>query len=200
VRAPRRRGFGTTLIEQSLRALGGEAVIRYVPDGLTCRISLSLADRPNPLADLLEATGEAAPRREEAATPAPPAGTRVIIIEDETLIALDVTHMLGDRGFEVVGQASSVDEARRLIDDAAFDVALLDGNLGGERVDDLARALSEKGAPFVFISGYGRRALPADFPEIPIVEKPFNEQQLLAAIGSVLPREEIVLAVKPDPA
>jgi DNA-binding response OmpR family regulator len=96
----------------------------------------------------------------------------------------------------VVGPAQTKDEARRLIAEAAFDVALLDGNLAGERVDDLALSLTRKGAPIVFLTGYGRQALPASFGHAPMVEKPFTHEQLLSALNSVLSRDDNVVRLK----
>src|SRR5690606_30707009 len=91
------------------------------------------------------------------------AGKRVLIVEDEPLIAMTLADYLGEAGCEVVGPASSLARARVMIDAARFDAALLDGNLSGDRVDDLAARLTQRGIPFVFITGYGREALPIGF-------------------------------------
>ena len=89
--------------------------------------------------------------------------------------------------------AQSLDEARKLIEEASFDGALLDGNLAGNPVDDLALALTRKGAPFVFVTGYGREALPVPFRDGAIIEKPFSREQVLAALERLWrPNDKVV--------
>ncbi|MGH7012185.1 MAG: response regulator, partial [Caulobacteraceae bacterium] len=113
---------------------------------------------------------------------------RILVIEDEPLVAIEIEQELKARDFVVVGPASHIESARRLIAEGRFDAALLDANLGGERVDDLAAALTRSGRPFAFLSGYGREALPAAFREAELLSKPFDPERLLATVHGLLSR------------
>ncbi|HUE47162.1 MAG TPA: response regulator [Aestuariivirgaceae bacterium] len=113
------------------------------------------------------------------------AGQRLLVVEDELLVALDIESILSEAGMAVVGPASSAGEALKLIADTPLDAALLDANLSGEPIDAVAQALSERGIPFAYVTGYGRESLPAAHPA-PIVTKPFDAEQLLAAARRLL--------------
>lgn len=113
------------------------------------------------------------------------ADQRLLVVEDELLVALDIESILNDAGLVVLGPASNAAEALKLIASSAPDAALIDANLGGEPVNAVAHALSERGIPFAYVTGYGRESLPADYPA-PIVDKPFDADQLLAAARRLL--------------
>src|SRR3546814_16982255 len=87
---------------------------------------------------------------------APQRRVRILLIEDEPLIAMDMCDTLEDAGYTVVGPASTLDEAHELVETAKFDAALLDANLSGEAVDEVAAALTRTVMPFAFVTGYGR--------------------------------------------
>ncbi len=190
VTAPRTRGFGTTLIEQSLHAHGGEASIEYETSGITCTITLPLPNdaRAGAYGRLTEMGLEQAPDIRPAQTSVH--GKRILVVDDEPLIAMDIVSSLREAGCEVVGPAATLERASALIENNAFDAALLDGNLGGRPVDQLAAALTKRGIPFAFITGYGRDSLPKAFGQTPIIGKPFNREQLLDALGQVLRRDD----------
>jgi len=186
--APSKRGFGTTLIERTLQGSRGSANVRYEPDGVACDIRMPLL------------TPEMKPREWRAAesqpltVPAPSQdamllkGRRILVIEDEPLVAMDIEQHLAAAGCESVGVAGSIDQARRLIAEREFDAALLDANLRGERVDEIAELLTRRNVPFTFASGYDREALPAGFAEAGYLSKPFSAGQLCAAIARMLDR------------
>ncbi|HMR31069.1 MAG TPA: PAS domain S-box protein [Geminicoccaceae bacterium] len=196
VRAPRGKGgFGTMLIEQTLRGHGGRAAMTYGADGIVCEIVLPLPETPPPL----EASLQTAPRRqapEVVAGASAPArrldGKRILIIEDEPLISLDLEFMLGAAGCEIAGSAGTIDQAMALVDGVDCDAAVLDGNIGGDPVDEVARALTARGTPFVFVTGYGRESLPQGFRDGLIVAKPFTAEQLVAAVEAILAGQGIV--------
>ena len=77
-------------------------------------------------------------------------------------------------------------QAKVLIDEAEFDAALLDVNLGGQKVDELAAALTQKNIPFAFVTGYGREGLPQSFQHAPLIGKPFSQQQMLDAVRQLV--------------
>lgn len=108
------------------------------------------------------------------------------ILEDEPIIALELEHCLSDAGFDVVGTAGSVNAALGLLRDLRCDVAVLDVNLHGQRSDQVAAMLADRGVPFLFVSGYGRETLPARFASAPLVPKPIHEQEFLQAVRSLL--------------
>jgi CheY-like chemotaxis protein len=110
---------------------------------------------------------------------------RVLVVEDELLVALDIESIVIEAGMAVIGPASTAAEALRLIETTAFEAALIDANLNGEPIDEVAGALSERGIPFAYVTGYGRESLPAAHPA-PIVTKPFDAAQLVAAVRRLL--------------
>ena len=109
--------------------------------------------------------------------------TRVLVVEDEFLIALDIAFVLEQAGLVVIGPAGTVVDALRAIESEEVHGALLDAHLGGEPVSRVAEALKGRGIPFAFVSGYGREQLPPEYKEAPLVRKPFASQDLLAAIA-----------------
>ncbi|HVZ99914.1 MAG TPA: response regulator, partial [Caulobacterales bacterium] len=124
------------------------------------------------------------------------AGKRVLVVEDEIVIALDIVDKLDERGCKAVGPAATFDEAQRLIDQGEFDCALLDANLAGQPVDQLAAALTQSNTPFAFVTGYGREALPLAFRDAPMIAKPFSPQQLTDLIELIFTRNEDTVALR----
>ena len=114
------------------------------------------------------------------------AGTRVFIVEDEALILFALQDMLADLGCEVVASALRIDEALAKGRVMAFDVAILDVNVAGERIDPVADLLVGRGVPFVFTTGYNRASLPRAHRERTLVAKPYRVADLRAALGAVL--------------
>ncbi len=133
VAAPRRRGFGSTIIERSIpHDLSGEARIDYHLSGV--RAYFTLPGNVFHLDGERPASAAAAPA-ETAAPPLPPAalaGLRGLVVEDNLIISLDAEQMLSEHGMVAVHTAASVAEARKLIESQEIDVALLDVNLGSE--------------------------------------------------------------------
>ena len=120
-------------------------------------------------------------------------GRRILVIEDEPLISMDQEVMLESAGCVVVGPAMNFETAKSLIAGEQFDAALLDVNLAGHPVDELAAALTQKNCPFAFVTGYGRSALPLGFRDALALTKPFAKDRLLATVEVLLyPRDGIV--------
>ena len=179
--APTTAGFGTTLIEQSLRPHGGEVSMRYGETGVSCTIEMPLTQiaadvRHEPLRSSLQRS------QPEGSL----VGKRVLVVEDEALIAMVIEEYLIEAGCSVLGPAPTPAKALKLIQDEGIDLALLDGNLAGRPVDEVAAALTQKGVPFAFVTGYGREALPPAFQDAVAVEKPFTREQILAALEQLL--------------
>jgi CheY-like chemotaxis protein len=115
------------------------------------------------------------------------AGRRILIVEDESLVAMLLETILEDMGCTPVGPASSIDEGLRLATSEQLDGALLDVNVAGRQIFPVAEALRERGVPFVFSTGYGEGGLPDEWRGQRTIQKPFTEsavhQALMAAIG-----------------
>jgi CheY-like chemotaxis protein len=111
---------------------------------------------------------------------------RVLIIEDETLIALLLEDMLTDLGCTILGSASSVDAAIEILDRTPPGVAVLDINLGGEKSYAVAEALAKRGVPFIFSTGYADGRLDAPWQDRPMLQKPFGQEQLAKALEAAL--------------
>jgi hypothetical protein len=176
-------GFGLALIERSLAANGGSAVRRAEAGGLVWQIGLPLPEPPPAL------PARPAAEAGRPAVPAPAAalaGRRVLVIEDEPLVALELESELAEAGAIVLGPVGTLEAAARLIEAEAIDAALLDANLGGRPVDALAAALAARGVPFAFASGYGPSGLPAGVRDRPLLGKPFGAAALLALVAGLL--------------
>lgn len=111
---------------------------------------------------------------------------RVLIVEDEPLIAMTVEDMLIELGYDVVGIAARIDDAIAFIERDRIDAALLDVNLGADRIDPVADLLASKGCPFVFATGDGHAGLPARHAGRPFVAKPFRMTDLEKALEAAL--------------
>ena len=115
-------------------------------------------------------------------------GRRLLLVEDEYMIAADLAQTLESFGVEVVGPAGSVEDALRLIDAGErIDAAVLDINLRGERVYPVAEALGEKAVPFVFATGYDAWAIPPAYAEAPRCEKPVDVAVLARLLAGGMP-------------
>jgi PAS domain S-box-containing protein len=187
VTPPARRGFGSTLLEQVTgRELNGEAAIDYRPAGLRARLragAAAVVARP-------ETVPEAPASRiaETVATSSGPTslrGARVLIVEDAVLLAMELETGLSDAGAQIIGPAYELEEAMALLDQP-LDAAVLDANLNGHSVTPVAQALSARGVPFVFATGYGEAAgAPGGF-DAPVIRKPYDVTQVAAAVAELL--------------
>ncbi len=112
---------------------------------------------------------------------------RVLLVEDETMVAGMLQRMLGDLGYAVVGPATAVNEAMEMIGSGGIDAAILDINLDGEMSYPIADELTNRGIPFVFSTGYGGEDLRDGYEGVPLLKKPFRRSGLenaLAGLGT----------------
>jgi DNA-binding response OmpR family regulator len=116
---------------------------------------------------------------------------RILIVEDESVLALGLRRFLVSHGFEIAGCVGSVKAALTIIDEVHFDVAVLDVNLRGESVIPVAEILRQRGCPIVFMSGYGRSDLLAVFADVPLFPKPFDPNELVAVLGELLTGRDV---------
>jgi DNA-binding response OmpR family regulator len=111
---------------------------------------------------------------------------RVLVVEDEFMIMLDIESLLRRSGYEVVGPAGNLAEALCAARERAHDLALLDVNLGDHNVFPVADVLADRGIPFAFLTGYGEEILPDRHRGRPLARKPFTEASLLATLTEIL--------------
>jgi CheY-like chemotaxis protein len=114
------------------------------------------------------------------------ADLKILIVEDEAIIAFLLEDMLVELGCRDVRLAADVEEALDAIAERQPDVAVLDVNLAGVEVFPVADKLKAGGIPFVFTTGYGRDGLPAHWADTPVVQKPFRAVVLAAALTAVV--------------
>ncbi|HWL81391.1 MAG TPA: HWE histidine kinase domain-containing protein [Roseomonas sp.] len=189
VQKPRRRGFGLRMVDATVRSqLGGSISLDWQPEGLHCSMIIA-ADRVAP---------RTATRPAEEALPvvaAPQAirgmrARRVLLAEDEPLVAMELETQLQALGFTVVGPAATLQEALRLAsEEVLLDAAVLDVNLRGQAVFPVADLLVRRGVPVVFATGYG--ALPGGWAtgggqgRTALLRKPLTRGALAAALRNL---------------
>jgi CheY-like chemotaxis protein len=109
-------------------------------------------------------------------------GLRVLVVDDEALVAMLMEDMLQDLGCEPVGAAARVSQALEMVRDLEFDLAVLDVNLAGESIAPGAEAVLARGAAVVFATGYGEAGVPAAFKGRPTLQKPFGIAEVAAKL------------------
>jgi CheY-like chemotaxis protein len=109
-------------------------------------------------------------------------GKRVLLVEDDNLVAMLVEDMLNELGYELRRNPRNVAEALVAVEKGGFDIAILDVNIAGEKVYPVADSLCAAGIPFVFSSGYGLASLPEPYASTVVVPKPYRLDDLKAAL------------------
>ena len=175
VKPPTRRGFGSTIIEHSIpHDLDGEVTLDYRPEGFQARIRVPARYVTT---EGVEATIAKA-KRAETPVRAP---ERMLVLEDNMIIALDLEDMLMRLGVKQVTVVSSVGQALEALAEDLPPFAILDVNLGSETSFPVARALQEAGVPFAFGTGFGdSAAFPDRFKEAPVLQKPYSAESVAA--------------------
>jgi CheY-like chemotaxis protein len=112
-------------------------------------------------------------------------GKRILVVEDEALIAVMVEDMLTDMGSVVVGPAATIEQALALARKEELDGAVLDVNVRGERIDPVADALSARGVPVLFATGYGEVRL-ASGATATVIDKPYTQEKLARGLAAAM--------------
>ncbi|WP_149538205.1 response regulator [Siccirubricoccus phaeus] len=112
-------------------------------------------------------------------------GRRILVVEDEALVAMLVEDALLEAGATVLGPAATVAEALALIERDLPEVAVLDLNLAGETSTPVADVLAARGVPFVVATGYGAEGLPPGHGSVPVLAKPYDPDDLTQAIAQL---------------
>jgi two-component SAPR family response regulator len=122
------------------------------------------------------------------------AGRRILVVEDEMLIALMIEDIVHDGGGEIVGPVATLEKALKLAEEEEFDAAILDVTIRGGKVYPVAELLLTRGIPFLFASVYGDWALPEELRDKPRLMKPFTvaalEEQVRSLCSEAKPRRE----------
>lgn len=111
-------------------------------------------------------------------------GKRVLVVDDEFMVAAMLVDALEEAGAVPVGPASSLREGLDMVAAQPLDAALLDWNLLGEMSDAIARALVAKGVPFIITTGYV--SLGSEFDHVPRLAKPYTPEAMIAELGRLL--------------
>ncbi|MFV3131000.1 response regulator [Niveispirillum sp. KHB5.9] len=115
---------------------------------------------------------------------------RILVVEDEFLIAIHVADIMGDLGFNVIGPVGDIQQALPLAAQESLDGAILDVNLSGQLVFPVAATLASRGVPFILTSGYDASGLPVEWHDRPILRKPVVERDLARLALSVFEMRE----------
>lgn len=115
-------------------------------------------------------------------------GARVLLVEDEPIVAMCLEDMVSGLGCEIVGPAAGLDEGLAMAEREELDGAILDINLEGRRSYPIAQMLLRRGVPFAFASGYGSID-EATGIVAPLIPKPYSEEQIAAALDEMLRRK-----------
>lgn len=111
---------------------------------------------------------------------------RVLIVEDETLVAMLIEDVLDELGHEVAGVAGRLDAGLSLAARSDADFAVVDLNLDGERTYAIAEILERRGVPFMFVTGYGASGVSEEWRDHVVLQKPFEIAEFAAAIERAL--------------
>jgi light-regulated signal transduction histidine kinase (bacteriophytochrome) len=181
VAPPRRKGFGTTLIDRIVVSdLGGDADLSYMPLGLRAQF----------LVPARHLHVVAPPPRQEAPRtpdPRPLEGLSILLVEDQALIAMDIEEMLNDIGAREVVTYATLPDAFEVLAASNPDIAVLDFNLGSETSEPIATALAARNIPFIFSTGYREgTGIPGQFADVVVVRKPTSLQALTDAMHRAL--------------
>jgi PAS domain S-box-containing protein len=179
VTAPAKQGFGSLVVGSMTEySLGAQVDVDFLATGLTWQLRCAAAQVVGDSVDPIWSA-----KTERPASSVAPAGRpRVLVVEDEALVAIEIEHALTEAGFEVVGPARSVSVALGLLNRCGCDAAVLDINLGGETSEAVAAELTARQTPFVTLSGYSREQHHSVFADAPALRKPLRLQFLVAEI------------------
>lgn len=122
----------------------------------------------------------------QRASGAPLLGLNVLVLEDETIVSFLIEDMLTELGVAAVWHAARVADGLALLGRRRPDAAVLDVNLGGEKVYPVAERLQRENVPFVFATGYGRDGIAAAWTRCPVIQKPFQLAALAEALVTAL--------------
>jgi CheY-like chemotaxis protein len=107
-------------------------------------------------------------------------GKRILLVEDEFLVAMDIERIVGEIGGEVVGPIANIEEALAKARVERLDGAILDVNISGRKITPVAAVLRERAIPYILSTGYSQQGLDAEIADAPTLRKPFDEREVKA--------------------
>jgi PAS domain S-box-containing protein len=186
VQKPSQTGFGAKIITSSIeRQLEGKVSFDWRPEGLFCELRAPRRQSTESADTVVTLPATASSKKLP--------GERILIVEDEALVAMILEDQLADLGISVAATCSSVPDAMQAIEKNAPQAAILDVNLRGQLVYPVADRLMDRGIPFVFVTGYGRESIDRRYSFVKVLEKPVERQALeglfapTAGLSSVAP-------------
>ncbi len=126
-------------------------------------------------------------------------GVKVLLVEDEGVVAMMIEDMLEALGCEVVSSIARVTPALEIAAKADIDLAVLDVNVAGEQVFPVAEVLRDRSIPFLFSTGYGASGLPSHFSDRQVLSKPFSDSELQEKIAATLQGRELMMPADDRP-
>jgi CheY-like chemotaxis protein len=172
---PPARSFGLNVIRASIEnQLSGKAIFDWLPEGMQCTLSIPQQDQIGFLPGRKTGNGAAA----SSAEPTMANCRRVLLVEDEALVAMMIQECLTEYGHSVVGPISRAADALAAAKQGEFDAAILDINLSDGMAYPVAEILSQRGVPFAFVTGYEADTVDERFSEVPVLQKPIERQML----------------------
>lgn len=187
VQPPPTQGFGTKILSASIKhQIGGNVAWDWRPSGLHCTLQI-------PIEQLADASQKTPIRERENLVQLPTgAKRRVLLAEDEAIIGMMMREFLLEYDLFVVGPCCTLNDAVAA-SAGDFDCAILDLNLGGQPVYPLARMLTERGVPFIFVTGYSRESIDPAFASASVLQKPITREGLEAGLRKMLMPSEAVV-------
>jgi light-regulated signal transduction histidine kinase (bacteriophytochrome)/CheY-like chemotaxis protein len=183
VKPPRSQGFGSVLINRSIPYdLGGESEITFDAGGVTARFFIPGKYITHTL------KSERSARKQDHQQVANDAldGLKILLVEDQLVIAMDAEMMLAGKGASAIETAASPAEALRKLSHFTPDAAVLDVNLGTETSLPVAEELARRNIPFVFATGYGDNIMVPQSFSAPTIRKPYDEAALARALNAAM--------------
>ena len=165
------------IISGAKSQIGGQASFDWQRTGLVCTLALPCAEARN-----ITRRGIGGKLSKPGPATAKP---RILIVEDEPLVAMMLSSFLDQLSCTAVGPCATPFEALSLLRESTVDAALLDVNLGGETVYPVADALARIQVPFAFLTGYGGESIEPRFTNVPRLEKPVGLEQLSATVRAL---------------
>jgi|GEM_PF-720442 len=183
VTKPSRNGFGSTVIDQILEAsINGDVTLDWLPTGLVCHVSCP-AEKVLDSLEISSQQSRVAPHTAQSSTSD---SRRILVVEDEILIGMEISEILKAAGFKISGPVATAAGALAILENQMCDAAVLDINLGKETSAPIAKLLSETGTPYLSISGRSREDRPDIFSDSPHLAKPIQSALLVKELGQLL--------------
>jgi PAS domain S-box-containing protein len=182
IKAPATKGYGTKVINASVvQQLGGTVNFDWRSSGLRFAMSAPIG--------VVETKVPSARKRSKAPdhielADDPISGKRLLLVEDEALVGMMMRDSLVELGYSVLGPFSRISDAMQVAKHERFQAAILDINVKGEMIYDLADAIIARDIPLVFVTGYGADAIEERFREVPVLQKPVDRVALRRVLAS----------------